>query len=56
MPLPLIRLIEALRAGYNMNAGGHGMELAYLEKYEAEGRPRFAVDIDQAIKLMDSSR
>ena len=28
---------------------------AYLEKYEAEGRPRFAVDIDQAAKLMDST-
>lgn len=29
---------------------------SYLEKYEAEGRPRFAVDIDRAIKLMDSYR
>ena len=29
---------------------------AYLEKYEAEGRPRFAVDIDRAIELMGTHR
>ena len=29
---------------------------AYLEKYEAEGRPRFAVDIDWAIELMGTHR
>ena len=29
---------------------------AYLEKYEAEGHPRFAVDIDRAIELTGTHR